>query len=60
MRIIVEQQLPTSLDMLRTFVEEATTLVNDDLSARVSANTDGWLTVTAVRDLTYPLGKENR
>jgi len=36
MRIIIEQQLPTDLSILRKFVDKATSLVDADMTAIVS------------------------
>jgi hypothetical protein len=47
-RIIVEQQLPTDLGTLRQFTEDATRLVDADMTAYVTFETDGssrWLRI---------------
>lgn len=50
MRIIVEQSLPTDLGDLRKFVDQATKLVDGDVTAMVREQ-DGWLRITASKDL---------
>lgn len=50
MRIIADQPLPTDLGSLRKFVDQATSLVDADMTSYVSYY-DGVLRVTAVREI---------